>query len=790
MIKATVLAFFSVALALAVGAAPQEDEGVPPVGADGKPLNVDFETGTLKDWTATGSAFEKQPVKGDTVAARRGDMKSQHKGDYWIGTFEVAGDAPVGTLVSVPFKVTHPWCSFLVAGGTHENTCVELIALPEKQLIAKVSGDETESLKAILVELTPFLGKEMFIRLVDQNSGAWGHINFDHFRFYEKRPKIGNVRNQNAALQKDQFKFHGLPPEEAAKAMTLPDGFKVTLSAGEPEISQPIAMALDERGRLWVAQNLDYPIWHAPDQGGKCAIYIFEDTKGDGKLDKKTLFADNINFISGMEVGYGGAWVGAPPYLLFIPDRNHDDKPDGPPEIVLDGFEHQDTHETLNAFIWGPDGWLYGCHGVFTYSNVGKPGCKPEERQPLNASFWRYHPLKKKFEVFAEGASNQWGMDFNDQGQAFGTACVIPHLYHVIQGGRYQRQGGKHFNPYTYDDIKTIADHRHYVGSRGPHAGNGLSDSAGGGHAHCGAMVYLGGNWPDEYRNKLFFNNVHGGRINMDVNEAQGSGYVGKHGPDFIMSNDSWSQILNLRYGPDGSAYMIDWYDKQQCHTGNPKDHDKTNGRIFKVSYKTAKPASPDLGKLSNDELVALTLDKNDWYVRHARKVLGERQPGAEVHAKLDVIAASNPDPTRVLRAMWALHVTGGWTDERALRALGHANPYVRAWAIQLSCEDRKPSPALLAKYGAMAASDESSVVRLYLASAAGRIALEDRRAIVEALIGHAEDANDQNLPLMYWYAVEPIISADPVGNAALAAKAKIPRVREFIARRLAAGNK
>jgi hypothetical protein len=303
-------------------------------------------------------------------------------------------------------------------------------------------------------------------------------------------------------------------------------------------------------------------------------------------------------------------------------------------------------------------------------------------------------------------------------------------------------------------------------------------------------MIYLGGQWPEEYRNKLFMNNIHGARVNMDILEPQGSGWVGHHGKDFLLANDLWSQILNLRYGPDGSAYMIDWYDKQQCHTMNPNDHDRSNGRIFKVQYQTPAPVTVDLRKSTDEELVALTLHPNDWYVRHARKVLAERQPGEAVHQKLDQIAATHGDPTRVLRALWALHVTNGLTEDRIARALGHGNPYVRAWAIQLACEDGKPSAALLSRFAAMAVSDESPVVRLYLASAAGRLALDQRRPIVEALVGHPEDATDHNLPLMYWYAVEPVVSADAAAGAALAAKAKIPRVREFIARRLAAGNK
>ena len=129
----------------------------------------------------------------------------------------------------------------------------------------------------------------------------------------------------------------------------------------------------------------------------------------------------------------------------------------------------------------------------------------------------------------------------------FITACVIPHLYHMIQGGRYERQAGQHFNPYTYDDIKTIADHRHYLGAN-PHGGNGRSDSAGGGHAHSGAMIYLGGAWPAEYSGSLFMNNIHGARLNRDVLKPSGSGFVGSHAPDFLLANDLWSQIISLKY--------------------------------------------------------------------------------------------------------------------------------------------------------------------------------------------------------------------------------------------------
>ncbi len=201
-------------------------------------------------------------------------------------------------------------------------------------------------------------------------------------------------------LKSDAVKFAGLSPEAAAREASAPPGFSVKLFAGEPNVAQPIAFALDDRGRIWVAEAYTYPR-RAPEGKGKDRILILEDTNGDHQFDKRTVFAENLNLVSGLAIGFGGVWVGAAPQFLFIPDRNQDDRPDGPAEVVLDGWGYQDTHETLNTFLWGPDGWLYGCHGVFTHSNVGKPGAPDSERTKLNAGVFRYHPTQKKFELFS-----------------------------------------------------------------------------------------------------------------------------------------------------------------------------------------------------------------------------------------------------------------------------------------------------------------------------------------------------------------------------------------------------
>ena len=760
-------------------------DGVLPAGADGKPLNLDFETGTLKDWKADGEAFAGQPVRGDTVSPRRNDNKSQHQGDYWIGGYELRGDKVQGTLTSAAFKVTHPWASFLVGGGPHTVTAVELVRKDTGKVFHRASGYEEENLRPELVDLQQHLGEEIFVRLVDRHTGHWGHINFDDFRFHATKPSFPARLTKPAPASLDAVKFAGLPPKKAAAAMTVPEGFEVKLFAGEPDVHQPIALCLDDRGRLWVAEAYCYPI-RRKDKDANDRIVIFEDTDGDGSFDKRTLFMEGLNLVSGLEVGHGGVWIGAAPYFMYVPMK--DDKPAGPPQVLLDGWGWQDTHETLNTFLWGPDGWLYGCHGVFTHSKVGKPGDPDEKRTPINAGIWRYHPTRHVFEVFAHGTSNPWGLDFDDHGQAFVEACVIPHCFHIIQGARYHRQAGQHFNPFTFADIPTIADHRHYLGAT-PHAGNNKSDSAGGGHAHCGTMIYLGGAWPREYRNRMFMGNIHGRRLNVDILNPKGSGYVAGHGPDFLLANDAYARFINLRYGPDGNVYLIDWYDKQACHTNKVDIWDRTNGRIYKICYRGTKTVPVDLSKKNSKELALLQTHDNDWYVRHARRLLQERGADKEAHQILRDSAfpqapAKRTDAQR-LRALWALHVSAGLDDELIGRCLNDSSAHVRAWSIQLALEERKAAPGLVSRMEELARSDSSPVVRLYLAAGAQRLPLEQRWKILDGLLEHGEDAGDHNLPLLYWYAAEPLGADSPSRALDLAVRSKVPLVLSFMVRRI-----
>lgn len=578
-----------------------------------------------------------------------------------------------------------------------------------------------------------------------------------------------------------------LPPLQAAAAMVVPPGFNVTLFAGEPDVRQPIAFCIDDRGRLWVAEAFNYPK-HGLQPGDR--IVIFEDTDRDGRFDRRTVFCELLNYVSGIEVGFGGVWVMSPPFFYFIPDRDGDDRPDGPPETLLDGFgTHANSHNIANAFSWGPDGWLYGTHGRTNWSLMGKPGTPREQRVRFDGGVWRYHPVRHIWEPFADGTTNPWGIDWDDHGQAFVSNSVDPHVFHMIQGGHYEPWRNRESSRYAYERIPTIADHLHYVGKGRVQDGRGTAEenAAGGGHAHCGPMVYLGDNWPERYRNSVFLHNIHGRRINHDRLQRFGSGFKATHEPDLMRAGDPWFMGVSMRYGPDGAVYSLDWSDTGECHS--TRNTRKETGRIYRIAYGTPAALEAPIAELDDLGLVRRHLHRNDWHVRHARRLLQERAAAGNnlsaAHAELRRIFAENPDDTRKLRAFWTLHATGGAGDDFVAAQLNHENEYIRAWAVQFLSESRRPSGQALARFQAMAVRDPSPVVRLYLASALQRLDHAARRPMVEALCRRGEDADDPNLPLMIWYALEPLVhDADSDWFTALAAEARLPLIRRHVSRR------
>lgn len=586
-------------------------------------------------------------------------------------------------------------------------------------------------------------------------------------------------------------------PEQTVAQMHVPEGFRVDLVAGEPDLHQPVAFAWDERGRIWVAEAYSYPT-KRPTGQGLDKLVILADQDGDGTFELRKVFAEGLNLVSGFEVGYGGVWVGAAPELLFIPDRNHDDLPDGPPEVRLDGFGYQDTHECLNSFLWGPDGWLYGNQGVFNLAHIGKPGAPDAQRTELRAGVWRYHPLRHAFEVFAHGGSNPWGLDFDERGQLFMTHCRSYWgrglTTHVLQGGHFWNQANANHAPFIVAEPPAdfpgfrnflLASARYDHGAGG--AGVRGSDAIYGGHSHVGTMIYLGDNWPAEFRGHLFTHNLGGHQMNQQVNHRVASGFDTVHaGKDQLFCTDPKYVAVDLQYGPDGAVYFLDWYDQQHCHNPNTERWERNNGRIYRMQWEASyRPVKVDLSARSDAELVSLHGHKNEWFARTARRLLQERVQSrpiqAEVAGLLGELFSGHVDPAIRLRALWSLNAVGHFTAQVAERALHDPDEFVRSWGIQLATDQRRASAEQLSEFVRFAKADPSPVVRRYLASALQRVPEETAWALAEALSQHGEDRADRNIPLLLWDGLAPRMALHPDRAFTLADRTPLPQLADFI---------
>ncbi|HLJ93248.1 MAG TPA: PVC-type heme-binding CxxCH protein [Gemmataceae bacterium] len=534
-----------------------------------------------------------------------------------------------------------------------------------------------------------------------------------------------------------------LTPEESLKRLHVPPGFEVKLFAAEPDIINPISFTVDERGRLWVVECYEYPKRTPKGQKPRDRIKILEDTTGDGKADKVTLWAEGkdlptFDLASGIEVGHGGVFLGAAPYLFFLQDRTGAGRCDHC-EILLKGFGSQDTHETLNTFQWGPDGRLYGLHGIFTQSQIG------ETR--LNAAVWRYGTKDRKFEIFAEGTSNPWGLDFDAHGQAFLTACVIGHCFHIVPGGTYVRQAGSSANPYAFGLLPEISDHKHHQES---------------GWAHAGALVLQGESIPAEYQNSLLMGSIHGCSIKRDLLERRGSTFVARHAPDFLTSGDKNFRPINLRWGPDGSIYVIDWHDQNPCHQAQPDSWDMTHGRIYKIQRTGTRSIPPlDLSRKTTSELVELLKNNNPWWHRTALRLLADRRDRSVAPMLEALLFQSNEEPVN-LRGLWGLHAVGAFDERVADKALGHPSPWVRSWAVRFVGEAGAISAGMTEKLARLAEREQAPEVRLQLASTAHRLPGPTAIPLLHHLMHHASDVRDPFIPLMIWLAYEPYVAKQP----------------------------
>ncbi len=546
----------------------------------------------------------------------------------------------------------------------------------------------------------------------------------------------------------------GPSPQESIDLFELSEGLEIEVIASEPLIRQPLYLHFDHRGRLWVVQYIQYPfpagltilkydrylravfnkIPPAPPNHDRGAdkITILEDTNGDGIFDSHKDFLSGLNIASSVAVGRGGVWVLNPPYLLFYPDRNHDDVPDGDPEVHLSGFGLEDTHGLANSLHWGPDGWLYGAQGSTTTATIN--GVKF-----LGQAVWRYHPIEKEFELFAEGGGNTWSLSFDSKGRLFsGTNRGAARGVHYAQGGYYIKSFSKHgplTNPFAFGFLQHM-EHKGY--------GERFSQSL---------EVYEGGALPG-YEGQTIAGMSLTSRMQASRLVPHASTFRTVDSEAIVLTENIWFRPLDTKVGPDGAIYISDWYDFRLSHLSPFDTWHKDSGRIYRLKSKGAAPIKPfDLSRLTSEELIKTLSHQNQWFRSQALRVLGDRRD-KEVIPQLKKLVRDHQGQL-ALEGLWAVNASGGFDEAFALEQLAHPNEHVRTWTVRLLGDSRKISHRLQEKLIQLARTDDSAAVRSQLASSCKRLPAGSALPIIRRLLLRREDASDPHIPLLLWWAVE-----------------------------------
>jgi putative membrane-bound dehydrogenase-like protein len=600
------------------------------------------------------------------------------------------------------------------------------------------------------------------------------------------------------------------PLDEQKQLTTLAD-LEIELALSEPEVRQPLSIKWDPRGRLWVNEFIQYPdpaglkmvsrdkflrtVYDKvpappPDHfPGLDRISYHEDTDGDAKFDKHGVFVEGLSLTTSFAFDKDGLWVLQPPYLLFYPDKDHDDKPDGDPVVHLEGFGMEDSHSIANSLRWGPDGWLYGAQGSTVTGDIKRPGDK-SAMHSLGQLIWRYHPPTRRYEIFAEGGGNTFGVELDAHGRIYsGHNGGDTRGFHYVQGGYYRKGFEKHgalSNPFAFGFFESM---KHDKVPRFTHT----------------FVIYEGGDGgrrdlslPPKYRGNLFgVEPLQGRVVRSEVSPDQSS--IRTKDLDYALtSKDAWCRPVDIQFGPDGALYVCDLYEQRIDHASHYQGRvDRDRGRIWRIKGKARTPLAPiDLSKASTTELIDLLQDPNRWYRQTALLVLSWKQPEAAVPELIRRLSAATNDSAVTL--LWAVYQLGGLKEDIAVQMLGHPNPYVRLWAARVVCDEKTISSQVAARFAELAAREENVEVRSQLASSIRRLPASDALPLIQRMLVHDADAADIYLPLLIWWAIEDKAATDGDAIVSLLADREMwahPLVRDHLLERLmrrfaAAGNR
>ena len=554
------------------------------------------------------------------------------------------------------------------------------------------------------------------------------------------------------AVQPASLPAQGYPKAEAAARMQVADGLEVTLFAAEPEVRQPIFCKCDDRGRLWTIQYLQYPNPEGlkrvqvdrfsrtvydrkpepPPHGPRGAdrITILEDADHDGRADRFHDFVDGLNLCTGVEFGHGGVYVLQVPYLLFYPDRDRNDRPDGDPEVLLDGFGMEDSQSLANHLTWGPDGWLYGLNGSTTTCRI--------RGIEFQQGVWRYHPRTKAFELFCEGGSNVYGLTFDRRGELYYSSNG-GLFWHALQGGYFEKNFGKHgplHNPHAYGFLPHVRSHGQT------------------GRPNTGGTIYTGTTFPKRFHDAFLCGDFLTHTASWWTLKPQGCTVEATLGGHWLDARDTWFGATDLCLGPDGAMYCCDFHDQRTAHPDPDAQWDRSNGRIYRIQAKGAPPIGKfDLTARESTELIGQLSEPNGWMADQARRILGEREDPIGRHFEDRILGA--PTPEIALQHLWAVHVCEGLEPAMAQKLLNHPMESVRAWVVRLLGDSGTATPEIAALLIRMARSDSSPAVRLQLACSARRWPAPLGLDLLFPLMRTAADEEDPRFDWSCWWSLE-----------------------------------
>ncbi len=594
--------------------------------------------------------------------------------------------------------------------------------------------------------------------------------NDDVQQYIEKFPGRGAVGDPNSKP---------LSAAESIKTFKVPDDLVIETVLSEPIVAQPLHISFDERGRMWVVQYLQYPFPAGlkvikydehlravfdktplpPPHGdkGRDKITIHEDTDGDGTYDKHKTFVDGLNIATSCAVGRGGVWVLNPPYLLFYPDKDKDDVPDSDPVVHLEGFGLEDTHAVANSLTWGPDGWLYGCNGSTTHCYITRPGLDKTPTHFKGQAIWRYHPTEKRFEIFAEGGGNTFGIEFDKAGRLFsGHNGGNTRGFHYVQGGYSQKSWGKHgelTNPYAFGFFPQM---KH----------EGMNER----FSHT-FIIYEGGALGEKYEGKMFAPVPLHNYVALSEIMPDGSTFKTRDLEQVITTTDKWFRPVDIKAGPDGAIYIADWYDTRLTHVDPRDTWDRERGRIYRVRKKGAMSEK----FVWDDDHFKSLLSKNKWvrqiWVNHVQREIQHEDPKFPYHRGTIWGVGHGVEQKDEQLTLGYLQIWSQYLDQDSLADFHGADaiksfleiemPVVREWGARRSGDKPEFGAKMWEEFAKLAYLEKNIHVRSQLASTAKRLPGKQGLPILKNLAYRDEDAKDPHIPLLIWWGIESKATSD-----------------------------